>query len=234
MPRTTLFVLLAMSTLFGCADLPADPTQSELAPAPVAVAELAPELDFELPLNPAQVVYSDGLLPPQGLFDWYAESGYFQSAESQPSAMLTADTVIWDQPGSLVANGVEWTLYVTAEGSPVSLNPSDFVDHCIVRQVVEGLTLADPYDYQFLGQVEVDGCTVIWDGGLGMVEAHTQNLDYSTFTLGCTMLPNNTGEMLLVSAVFTGVINPVVDGTGQEVEVEIEEHDNLVFYHLPD
>lgn len=234
MPRLALFVLAMTTTLFGCADLPADPEQSELAPAPVATAELAPELDFELPLDPAQVVYSDGLLPPQGLFDWYAESGYFQSAEGQPSAMLTADTVVWDQPGELVANGVEWTLYVTAEGSPVSLDPAEHVDHCLVRRVLEGLTLADPYDYQFLGQVEVDGSTVIWDGGLGMVEAHTQDLCYSTLTLGCSMLPNTTDDTLLISAVFTGVTNPVINGTGQEVEVEIEEHDSLVFYYLPE
>ena len=191
-----------------------------------------PEL-FDLDVGAAQVVYSDGLLPGQGLFDWYAETGYYQTTEGQPSAMLTADTVIWAYEGDLTAAGVEWTLYVTREGSPVALDPSEVVDHCIVHQVLEGETIADPYTTQFLGEIPVNDSAVSLTG-IDMVDAHTQDLDYYTTRLSCTMLPNTSGETLLVSAVFSGVINPTLTETGQEIEVEMDEHESLVFYHLPE
>ncbi len=238
----SLFVVLAL-TLVGCQQ--SSETHDQLGPTTVEKGESSdapifqvgqidiPKMSEFWDVGPAQVVYSDGLLPPQGLFDWYADTGFYQSTDGQPSAMLTADTLIWEDQGTLATGGVRWTLFVTRDGSPVSLDPTQFVEHCIVRKVVEGETPSDPFDTIFLREIPVEGNTVVLPY-TEMVQAHTQDLVYFTTTLGCLMKPNTTQEMILISAVLTGVVNPTLAETGQEIEVEIEEHDSLVFYHLPD
>lgn len=181
-------------------------------------------------VGPVQHTYSNSLLPSQGLFDWYADEEYYlDPANGTPNPVLTADTLNWSDEGTMTAQTLEWTILVTSLDSPLPLDPTPFIEHCTVFETQEGS------DNMF-GLEEVETLTPVGDTLTLPFWMLTPMVWENTFSyttrIACQLLPNTSGETVQVAVYLREVVNPALYETGQELDVNMQPHDLLQFYHL--